>query len=388
MTPTRHIHIGRRPRRAFSLVELLLAIFILGIGVISIAALFPAGIIQQRQSVDDMIGPMVAENAMAILRTKVSKEDFGTFDEFGVAAPLPTIVGDWAWLRPSVIFEDDTDTPDVDERGSLDIFSATWPSMLDTATEFPDGYQGTGLVGIPFNTALGSGPPLAIVTQRERYYPALSEFDLGEETSRPQYVWDCMFRRFNGRVLVAIFVYRITIPGDAYVRYYTPSNPMVTNPGGTPPRGDIPPLPARLELIANNANDAWDQWGSDRNDPSDDALVPNTSLASNYDPFDPQLSWQEAGQWLLDQNNNIHRVLARSVEAPDDPLRVELVRPVPGMANLGINYLDTSVIEVGSENVVSHVWYIPAEVEIDRDGDGSFDTAVTLTPVYVAVQEL
>jgi prepilin-type N-terminal cleavage/methylation domain-containing protein len=31
-------------RRAFSLVELLLAVFILGIGIIGISALFPAGI--------------------------------------------------------------------------------------------------------------------------------------------------------------------------------------------------------------------------------------------------------------------------------------------------------------------------------------------------------
>ena len=35
-------------RRAFSLIELLLSIFILGLGMISIAALFPAGIVLQQ----------------------------------------------------------------------------------------------------------------------------------------------------------------------------------------------------------------------------------------------------------------------------------------------------------------------------------------------------
>ena len=56
-------------RRAFNLVELLLAVFILGIGIIGISALFPAGIAQQRQANDDIMGPIVADNAMAILRT-------------------------------------------------------------------------------------------------------------------------------------------------------------------------------------------------------------------------------------------------------------------------------------------------------------------------------
>src|SRR5262245_25735142 len=69
-------------RRAFSLIEVLLAIFILGVGVISIAALFPAGIAQQRQSVDDIMGPTVANNALSILRNKIRPEDFGSLDDF------------------------------------------------------------------------------------------------------------------------------------------------------------------------------------------------------------------------------------------------------------------------------------------------------------------
>ena len=72
--------------RGFSLIELLLSIFILGIGIISIAAVFPAGIIQQRKTQDDVMGPVVAEAAMAAIRTHLSQADFGTLEEFGIAS--------------------------------------------------------------------------------------------------------------------------------------------------------------------------------------------------------------------------------------------------------------------------------------------------------------
>ncbi|MHC4129030.1 MAG: type IV pilus modification PilV family protein, partial [Planctomycetota bacterium] len=68
--------------KGFTLTEVLMAIFILGIGVLGIAALFPAGIAQQRASVDDVIGPLVADNAIALLRARLEPGDFGTFEEF------------------------------------------------------------------------------------------------------------------------------------------------------------------------------------------------------------------------------------------------------------------------------------------------------------------
>ena len=50
-----------RQRRAFSLIEVLMSIFILGIGVIAIASLLPAGIKQQQNAKNDAYGPVVAE---------------------------------------------------------------------------------------------------------------------------------------------------------------------------------------------------------------------------------------------------------------------------------------------------------------------------------------
>ena len=96
----------------FSLMEVLMSIFILAIGIISISALFPAGIAQQRHAVDDMMGPIVANNAMTILRSKLRPEDFGADEDFNLfsSAQLRTLHGDWEWRRP-VFFTQEVDIP-------------------------------------------------------------------------------------------------------------------------------------------------------------------------------------------------------------------------------------------------------------------------------------
>ena len=129
-------------RRAFSLVELIIAIFILGIGMISIAALFPAGIKQQEIAEDDVYGPLVAKHAMELLRTRLKQEDFGSFEDFssdtttvrdpvplqsstnvGTGAVASTIANDWIWKRPGFITVDDASSTGCDEAGMYDIFS-------------------------------------------------------------------------------------------------------------------------------------------------------------------------------------------------------------------------------------------------------------------------
>ena len=129
-------------KRGFSLIEMLLAIFILGIGIISIATLFPAGIAQQQKSTDDIIGPIVARNAMTLIRSRVDQEDFGgaeafdarwspelcafTLTDIGNINPWPTICGDWMWRRPTIIkddFGEDDDPIAVSQRGAIDFFA-------------------------------------------------------------------------------------------------------------------------------------------------------------------------------------------------------------------------------------------------------------------------
>jgi hypothetical protein len=356
-------------RKAFSLTEVLLAIFIMGIGVIAIAALFPAGIAQQRRSVDDVIGPIVANNAVSVLRLKLDADDFGTFEDFGVAAPQRTIDGDWPWLRPGVARD-----------GWYDVFSET-VSSGSLASEFAAGYAGAApaLYGIPYNMgkwpAAPGRPPRVFITQGERYYPIVSDAVLaapGAAPPAPQYVWDCMFRRYQGKILVAIFVYRVQLLGGGSVPYVVPPN--YSNPA-------VPPLPINLDLIAASPDDAWDA--------SDDPVLLG-SPASAYDPRDQRLCWQEPRQWLLDQNNNIHCVLSLTPQADDDPNLVELVRPVAAVPAVPTNYVDRSPsVRQGIDNIVTNIWYVPVEVELDADGDLAPDgITAQLTPVYVTVREL
>ena len=358
---------------AFSLIEVLLAVFILGVGVIAIAALFPAGIAQQRQSVDDTIGPIVANNALAVLRSKLHPEHFGFFvDGFGnpdFDPLLPTIRGDWGWRRPAFFTKPATLPGSVSvSAGSISIFNvvAMGGAGAITPSEIPPA---------------GPPDPPIIITQSERYYPMRSQFSTDPFPPRPQYVWDCMFRRFQGKVMVAIFVYRVTIPGGGSVTYTVPPN--YSDP-------TVPPLPVSIDLTSSGFlpwnGSPWDVFGADINDPSDDALIPGTYPDMAYNPSDAGQSWQAPAQWLLDQNNNVHRVLSGRRNESDGP--VELVRPVTSMPNLAVYFLDQTVTDPTTENVVTNIWYIPVEVKLDTNTDGEPDLPATLTPVYVTVREL
>ena len=433
------------PKRAFSLVEVLLAIFILGIGVISIAALFPAGIAQQRLSNDDLIGPMVANNAIEIIRSKVKPEDFGSFEQFGIATastPRPTVLGDWCWLRPGFLFAEDNTWPaapnlPLSENGAIDIFSNYFyiPGSPITggnrASEFPSSHPNATerVYGVPYNTfkygfaSTGGAPPRILITQAERYYPMISrQQSTSNDSYQPQYVWDCMFRRFDGKIYVAIFVYKVTVPGGGTATNFV----VAPNPGN-----GFPPVPVWLNLVtdpnggtppAYSAGGPWDVGGPDPSPGAydDDAIVLGTEDGTLYNPDDATHAWQDPRQWMIDQNNNIHRVVGQTrddFETNDGDMLIELVRPLtpvlggidgagnpspkfgPGGVSLGFNspyyYRSTGGPPVNygfiGQNIVTDIWYMPLTMKYDSNGDGAItgaDNDATITPVYATVKEL
>jgi len=57
----------RRGRRGFSLVEILLSVFILGIGMIMVASVFPVGANWTRQATEETVGQVIAQNAESVI---------------------------------------------------------------------------------------------------------------------------------------------------------------------------------------------------------------------------------------------------------------------------------------------------------------------------------
>ena len=472
--------------RAFTLVELIIAIFILGIGMISIASLFPAGIKQQEIAEDDVYGPLVARHAMELLRTRLKQEDFGCFEDFSsdaltvrdpiplqtttnVAANVvaPTIAKDWIWKRPGFVTADDGDSKDRDEAGMYDIFSyygtrrstsrlysgPNPPIMISSATLSDVYITTTGnhrLYGIPYNRRIydeqfnvtkpnyawtyaqngipTSGAsstvspgnalrePAVFITQRERYWPMPA--NAVGVTPTPRYVWDCMFRRFNGRILVGMFVYRV-IPangllGGTYV------DPNTGDPGPCTPyvsatvtsamnsyATTYPPIPQWVSSRSPSSTLSATNWGAGGLDASvgttsgnpnnygpfrDDCAVPGTGPTTAETALTYPDTWQLPGQWMIDQYNNVHHVIEGRRTYVDGP--VILAKPVPRQpysnSLFDITNRSTTSGTQGGEKLatpgsggdaefgIQDLWFVPPYDANDNQ----------LLPVYACVEEL
>lgn len=418
------IHLGRR---AFSLIELLMSIMILAIGLISVAALFPAGIVQQQRAKDSIDGPSVARSAMELLRSKLSQADFGDWSDFYSSDYVDFLIaddqleespslymeeGDWPWLRPALV--DPENYSDATYHGAVDVFNRLGfenPDFTVTDLETDSDYYRycfsrnlnaqspsyEQLLGIPFSRPDGrTDPPEAIFTMSDRTWPPA-----GGENRVPQYFWDFMLTRRGGVVYASVFVYRVA--GGVENAKSWSVEPARIGEG----RPQIP-VPASTELTA--------LWNSGDGDGFNRAL-PGTD--GEFDPLDASASWQYPGQWLVDNIGSIHHV-ERGRNRPDqlfsDGKGVLLFEPVPSNFIGGeIQSFQGSAASVSPRSfsvplpadtislfqqspqlhaggypdssvpVVDRLWFVPKAITTSSNGQSK---QWELIPVYVMVEKL
>ncbi|MBG84313.1 MAG: hypothetical protein CMJ40_07200 [Phycisphaerae bacterium] len=413
-------------RKAFSLIELLMSIMILAIGLISVAALFPAGIVQQQRAKDNIDGPSVARSAMELIRSRISQEDFGDWTEFYSPDEVSDLIadgdleespsyyladGDWPWLRPALV--DPDNYPDAAYRGAVDVFNWLGARNSDytiTDLETDSGYyeycfsrnlnaQSDGYLdplGIPFSRRdLRTDPPQVIFTMSDRTWPPT-----GSEKQVPQYFWDFMLARRGGAVYAAVFVYRIA-GGVENARSWA-VEPARIGAG----RSQIP-VPAASELA-----ELWNVGdGNGFNRP-----LPGTE--GDFDPLDASASWQYPDQWIVDNIGTIHHVERgrnRPNQAFSDGKGVLLFENVPSSfvggklvgfdgsvevlpRSFSVPLPDAAIDAFGqspqlhgggfpdaSVPVVDRLWFVPRTINTSSSG---ISKQWELVPIYVMVERL
>lgn len=228
-------------RRGFSLIELLVAIIILGLGLLGLAALFPVVIREQRIGTDNVLGVTVSNSARAKLGS--------TQWERGCAEWSPTapeaLPSSWSMLRDSpfgLAQGARSNGPGEAPAGPGQQWElGEWwiPEITDS---FGVWSVGTTLIGDPRINNRRCGVPLAA-----RLYPGEGD---------PQMVWDFAVQRISDfdfstgplsdRLRAAIFVRRV----DPRIRTGSYSlREVLLDPNGTLPFAD-----RRFPVGADNDN--------------------------------------------------------------------------------------------------------------------------------------
>ena len=360
--------------RGFSLVEVLLAVFILGIGILSISVLFPAGIELQRQGKDAINGPLVAQQAIQTIRSKVSENDFGdliqmaTFlganiDQWENDELTETIIpsegrlpGDWSWRRPSLI---NLNNLSNNQTGTIRLF--TDDQDLSYIKDIPLNFNRN--ISIPWNTDLGDCPEIDIA-QGERCWPLANSETAPNELGSSEYFWDCLFTRKKGRVYVAVFVYRVNRLKD---------------------------LGGAYAVLPNNEGSLWmptlheldSPWNSPELASTSFSMAATSSRAAKVvsvsgDPTISLNTWQRPDQRLVDQSARSHLVSVGKRSLNQIPSIIELKNAPKPLFDIRTG--------ARQDDVVKSFWFVPMETPSLLVGD--IEVTIGLRPIHAEVFRL
>ena len=401
--------------RGFSLIELLMAIFILGIGLISIASLLPVGVTLQQRAEDELMGPMVAADALDFLRSKLQPDDFGSWWDYYEAQQdyYKDVLGDfetadgleqetygklissrtqqpaawltrdvWPWQRPAVI----TEVLDADlqvEPGTIDIFNSLYYQGLANSVgehslpsqhpwlrfqSFQINDTDQSPFGIPFSlfdrpaeNAILSIPHV-LITPEERSWPRPDVTG-----RRPVYFWDCAIRRMGAEVQAAIFVYRVQAVSLNQPAWRPQAVQIQDGDGG------LEPLMHTVNLASPDID--FGMWSVGMQGTKEADQIPGAWVDDPINRMHPDWSWQKDGQYLLDLYGTMHRVQAGRREASD---ALMLTAPVPAptvTAQMDRLDLDEDVSQFAPWHNTSAPWH-------DGRHDPQLLTASTILPPY------
>ncbi|MDX2130916.1 MAG: prepilin-type N-terminal cleavage/methylation domain-containing protein [Planctomycetota bacterium] len=329
--------------RAFSLIEVLIAIVVLALGLLGLAAVFPAVIAQQREASDTVQGVSAERSVSEVLlgharlneRPAPNANDTNPADRrgWGVLAKQPEWSPEGGWTPPTLV----ADLTQIPDGAGLGLVPTTgWMAV---------GQQGGITIALPLADRLTPVPYTALEDPRFVWDMAARRVDVSPTRVRP-----ATTTRDDDQVQVAIFVRRI--------------DPAIRRPDNRPLRelflNDTLPLATRRVPVASDARGrpTFDGVGggtapnyapifSFRIEDEDFAqeaqgnaevewIVPDTS--GGFDDLRPYVA--QVGQKFVDQAGGVHEVIEVQAAGNGVPaLRLRVSPPVPARLGADISSL-------------------------------------------------